>query len=184
MDVLILSIVGAFVTICVFTDCRWQRIPNVINYPFMLAGLACQVYQYGSAGLLSGLAGILLGIGLFLIPFLLGGMGAGDVKMLGALGAFTGPSGVFEIFIYTALAGGLYTGCLLVCNRNFRSNFIARYILPLRVFMVTKTWITEQNQSAGNSPKLLYGIAIAAGAYLYVTEAYFGFSFLPPMFAA
>lgn len=88
-------------------DWRSRKIPNAITLPAIALGLGL----YGLAGGVDGLAfsgkGLALGAGLFFIPYFLGGMGAGDVKLMGAVGALLGwRLGVAALF-YTALAGGL-----------------------------------------------------------------------------
>ncbi len=88
-------------------DLKTRRIPNYLTFGSALAGLGVQVWLHGWAGLAAGGLGLALGLGLLLIPYLMGGMGAGDVKALAALGAWLGPSQTFFLFIYMGLAGGL-----------------------------------------------------------------------------
>jgi len=92
-----------------YTDIRRQSIPNPLTVSAALAGLCFQCYE---AGLVEGgcfaLQGLALGVSLLFIPFLLGGMGGGDVKLLGALGAWLGPADVAAVFFYTAMAGGVW----------------------------------------------------------------------------
>ncbi len=52
--------------------------------------------------------GLFLGVAFLLPVYLIGGMGAGDVKLMGAVGSILGPQGVFIAFLYSAIAGGLY----------------------------------------------------------------------------
>ena len=79
-------------------DWRSRRIPNYLTFGGALAGVAFQTAVFGWPGLAQALLGLFLGLGLLLLPYVLGGMGAGDVKALAALGAWLGPMGVFSVF--------------------------------------------------------------------------------------
>ncbi len=89
------------------TDLRWRRIPNWLVFPFLLAGFAISGWLHGWRGLAAsgeGMALALLAFGLF---FFLGGMGAGDVKLCAAIGAWIGPQQMLLALIMTALVGGV-----------------------------------------------------------------------------
>jgi prepilin peptidase CpaA len=88
-------------------DLKTRRIPNYLTFSAALAGLAFQAWSSGWAGLQDGFLGLALGLGLLIIPCILGGMGAGDVKALAALGAWLGPARTLHLFLYAAICGGL-----------------------------------------------------------------------------
>ena len=91
MPSLITATVVAFVALCVVTDMRTRRIPNAISGPAMLLGLLLNTAHMGTAGLLDSLTGLGVTIGVLLWPFAMGGIGGGDVKMMGAVGSLLGP---------------------------------------------------------------------------------------------
>ena len=96
-------------------DLATRRIPNWLTFGLMGLGVVTGFIAGGLEGLADSLQGLLLGGALLFIPFLLGGMGAGDVKLLAAIGALKGSSFVLRAFLYGALAGGaLALGALLV----------------------------------------------------------------------
>lgn len=99
------------------TDLIYRRIPNWITLPAVLAAL---VYNGSTGdwadGIQASLAGLAVGCALLLPPFAMGGMGGGDVKLLGALGAWLGSLDVFNIFLFSAWAGAL--GAILIMARN------------------------------------------------------------------
>lgn len=90
----------------VATDTRSGLIPNRLTFPAIAGGLAFHSWVNGWGGLGFSAQGAALGLALLGLPFLLGGMGAGDVKLLAALGALVGPLAIFHTFIFAALGGG------------------------------------------------------------------------------
>lgn len=105
----------SFMAASIYSDLHTRRIPNLLTVPFACGGM---MFHCAAAGLQVGglyaLKGLVLGYLLLLIPFILGGMGGGDVKCLGALGAWMGPERIFWIFLYGAMAGGLLALALLL----------------------------------------------------------------------
>lgn len=93
--------------VATFTDLRNRRIPNWLVLPFMVLGLAVSTWRSGWHGLGHSSAGLGLGILLYGFLFFLGGMGAGDVKLAAAIGAWIGPSQLFFALVVTAMAGGV-----------------------------------------------------------------------------
>jgi len=91
MPFLIMATLVVFVALCVVTDVWMRRIPNAISGPAMLIGIALNTAHMGTAGLLDSLSGLGVTIGVLLWPFAMGGIGGGDVKMMGAIGALLGP---------------------------------------------------------------------------------------------
>jgi prepilin peptidase CpaA len=93
--------------VATFTDLRSRRIPNWLVLPFMLAGLVASAWMGGWNGLGHSFAGLGLGILIYGFLFWVGGMGAGDVKLAAAIGAWIGPVQLFIALIVTAMAGGV-----------------------------------------------------------------------------
>ncbi|HXF26757.1 MAG TPA: A24 family peptidase [Bryobacteraceae bacterium] len=92
--------------VAMFTDLRSRRIPNWLVLPFLAAGLAASTLLHGGRGLLSSLEGALLAAALLGVFFLSGGMGAGDLKLCAAIGAWIWPEQLAVALILTAIAGG------------------------------------------------------------------------------
>lgn len=104
------------VAMATVTDLRSRRIPNWLVLPFLGAGLLVSVWLHGWHGAVHGLEGMALGLVLFGALFLAGGMGAGDVKLCAAIGAWIGPQQLFLALIFTALAGGLMALVWAACG--------------------------------------------------------------------
>jgi len=81
------------------TDLLWRRIPNKLTVPAFLGAVLFYTAAYGQRGLWFALAGFLLGFGMLLVLWLLGGGGGGDVKLMGALGAWLGWRQTFYVLI-------------------------------------------------------------------------------------
>ena len=79
-------------------DYKKQKIPNYITFSTVFVALIYHFYLSGFNGLLFSIIGMFTGIALLIIPYIMGGMGAGDVKLLGAIGAFIGYKSVFFVF--------------------------------------------------------------------------------------
>ena len=93
--------------VATFTDLRNRRIPNWLVVPFMGLGIVVSAWLHGWHGLGQSFGGLGLGILLYGFLFWMGGMGAGDVKLAAAIGAWIGPNQLFFALIVTAMAGGL-----------------------------------------------------------------------------
>ncbi len=95
------------VGVATITDLRSRRIPNWLVLPFLPAGVAACAWLHGWRGVGQSLAGAGLGILLFGLFFWMGGMGAGDVKLCAAVGAWIGPGQLMMALVLTGLAGGV-----------------------------------------------------------------------------
>lgn len=94
------------VLIATATDLRSRRIPNWLVLPFLIAGFAVSSWINGWHGLARSAEGMVLGFAVFGLFFWFGGMGAGDVKLAAAIGAWIGPQQTMLALLFTALAGG------------------------------------------------------------------------------
>ena len=121
-------------------------------------GLLYYTITLGFEGLLFSGAGLLIGFALLIIPYLLGGMGAGDVKLLAAVGALTGTSFVLHSFFYTALIGGLI-GLILLLKRSGIWNLFKSPTYTLYSMVNIKAATIRKDKSL----TFPYGVAITFG---------------------
>ncbi len=133
-----------------YMDLRESRIPNVLTVTAALLGLIAHLITNGWYGLLTSLQGLLVGFILLLIPFLLGGIGGGDVKFLAAMGAIMGPSFVFRSCLYGAAVGGLISLYLLITEKR---------LVNLAVGAMSGHYQSSQRFFP-------YGLALVAGAVI------------------
>lgn len=162
---LLLSLVMATWDLCT------RRIPNFLTFGGALAGIIFQTAFLGLPGLGQSLAGLALGLLLLLLPYILGGMGAGDVKALAALGAWLGPNGIFSVFCFMGLTGGLLSlGVLLWTGRLWQ--YLRQGWLRLLNFLLLrgqkKILLEALTPGEAKTAGIPYGVAIALGMVAYL----------------
>jgi prepilin peptidase CpaA len=170
----LLIFLGCVLVIAAVIDARHNKIPNLLTYPTMGTALICHSANSGLEGLLLSISGLFIGTGILILPYLMGGMGAGDAKLMGAAGAVLGPRGVIEAFLFTAVIGGIYALLLLLINRRYARGFITRHVTSFKTFVLTRQFIPIPAEKNENTPKLCYGIPIALGTLSYMFLEFWG----------
>ena len=156
--VLVVALVGAV------SDVARGLIPNWLTMTGIVGGIALQTVHGGLSGLTGSLAGCCLGIALLIGFYACGGMGAGDVKLFGAVGSCLGPSGVMQAALVVALSGGIYALVVRARHRGWRATLRSIYTGCLTIALTGCPAPAET--STGLEPSLRYGIAIALGTTL------------------
>ncbi|WP_102348663.1 A24 family peptidase [Bacillus sp. Marseille-P3661] len=105
-----------------FTDIKKRKILNIVTFPAMLLGIVLHTLTAGWDGFVFSSLGLLTGFALLIIPYALGGMAAGDVKLLMAIGALKGTAFVIGSFIYIAIIGGIIALIILLKQRELLSS--------------------------------------------------------------
>jgi len=154
---LIIAAIGAV------TDLATHRVPNKLTYSGMLVAIAGRFALEGWHGLGSAVAGGLVGGGAFLIFFLLHVMGAGDVKLITAVGCFVGPSVAIEIVLASAIAGGIFAIVLSLWQGRLRVVLANSWDLIRFHAAVGAEVHPTLNLSNPQAERLPYAVAIAAG---------------------
>lgn len=109
-------LVGLFILIAAIVDLRVRRIPNGLTVPAALMGLAYHTLAPQGQGIGFALAGFGVGFALLLLPWMLGGGGMGDVKLLAALGVWLGPVGILVAFAGSAVCGAVMAVVVIIGN--------------------------------------------------------------------
>ncbi|MCT4607055.1 MAG: A24 family peptidase [Marinisporobacter sp.] len=151
-------------SICVITDIRERKIYNKVIFPSLILAFLSHLFLDGPISFLSSLIGFFVGFFILLIPYLLGGMGAGDVKLLALIGALKGPTFVFHTSIYMAIVGGLIALILLLFQNRLHTTLKSfyYYLYSLKNGVKLSSMINKDDLS-NTYP---YGTAIAAGAII------------------
>jgi prepilin peptidase CpaA len=147
--------------VAVFWDLKYRKIPNWLTFPAILAGLSINLI-FNSRVWYFSVLGLMVGFLVFSIPFGLGGIGAGDVKLLMALGAFLGAKTVVWIAIYGGIAGGLISLFEIFRQNGFTNT---KYRLLLVFTSIWHKGNRQISQIPDPIPKLYipYGLAIFIG---------------------
>lgn len=172
MDILVAAVLVAALLIATITDVRSQRIPNWLTFPLILTGIAAHAVNNGLDGFLFGIYGFGLGLGVMLIPFLFGLMGAGDVKLMAGVGAWLGINTAFMAFLITCLAGGVYALVVMLRNLEILRAVMSNIKFHLFMSFVTKKFEYSPVESARTLPRLCYGVAIAFGTVASMVLTY------------
>jgi prepilin peptidase CpaA len=109
------------VALAAWSDLRTREIPNWITLPSAALGLALQIWYAGPHGLWNSVTGAALGVGILIVFFFAGGMGAGDVKLFGAVGALVGPYALIFVFVFTGILGGIVAAAVVMRRGDWRA---------------------------------------------------------------
>jgi prepilin peptidase CpaA len=163
-DLIVFLVTG----VCLYTDLTRRKLYNLVLFPAVFLGAGYHICTNGINGCFFSLQGLAAGLVLLLIPYCAGGVGAGDVKFLGAVGALKGPVFIFYAFLAGAIAGGLLSLFYLYKEKSM-TRVLSKIIRP---FVKTGTYERFFYQYDGTDDKnvaIPYGAAIAVGiitAYL------------------
>lgn len=148
--------------IAIVWDLKYHKIPNWLTLPAMLLGVVINLALNPGEWYVP-FAGLLAGFILLFIPFALGGIGGGDLKLLAALGAILGVRAVLWIFLIGGVAGGLFSALAIIFKMGFREGSI-------RIFSIFNAMGNVKNQDKTvNSPSkqyIPYGLPIVFGLVL------------------
>jgi prepilin peptidase CpaA len=176
VDTEIYFAVGAAIsaTIGAVSDVRTKRIPNWLTYGSLVCGVMLRTGLAGWHGLAQGLAGALLGGGIFFVLFLVRGMGAGDVKLMAAVSAWAGIHNALLVLIATAIAGGFLAVYYIVFYRRLSRSMQNMGELLRFHFTSGIQPHPELNLQDPASLEVPYGVAIAVGTfYLLISTVAF-----------
>lgn len=148
----------------------WKlKVPNWLTFPLVLAGWAAGAYCGGFSGLLASMAGTAVGLALLLPAYAIGGMGAGDVKLMGGIGAWIGASAAFYAFCVSAVIGGLIAVAMVVIRRRWHHHVLQFFQIVDEILVIRDPEILSDMAAKRKSTMMLlpYGIPIALGTIAY-----------------
>jgi len=154
------------VLVAMYSDFRWRKIPNCLTLPAIALGFFLNFLGNSWNGLIFAFFGLLVGMGLLMLPYLLGGMGGGDVKFMGALGAILGSYSVINVFLYATLVGGAIAVVVAIANKSLVETLKKVWLLLKCIFL-----FRAPLAGAGLFKKSIavpYGLAIGAGTFIYL----------------
>ena len=157
---MLIVVLSAFLLGAVISDAVNHRLPNYYLLLGLSAALSLQGWMAGGAGVLAGGAGLLVGFAVLLPFYVLGGMAAGDVKLMAVVGSFLGASGALWAGAYSLMAGSVLGIIYLIFKGHF-AKFVVRY---WAIFALRSHIPAEENDAARH--RFPYAIAIATGTLL------------------
>jgi len=149
-------------------DLKSRRIPNYLTLGAAVAGLAYNFLSHGFPGLADGFLGMLLGFALLILPYIWGGMGAGDVKALAALGAWLGPQLTVYLFCYMGIAGGVIAVGYLAWQGILWGKIKQGWTFLLNLILCRQCGAPKPPSADQLTEGIPYGVAIAVGMVVLV----------------
>ncbi len=163
VDTLRVSIFFLALIVAAYTDLKHGKISNRITMGGSIAGIFLFALAQGIPGLTSSCLGWILGFFPFYLLFRMGGLGLGDVKLMGMVGALGGPLFVLHSFWYTGLIGFIMALVVLIQKRQIQSGMKRVWFLCLKLLGLGKT---PELQDPMETLTIPYGLAIVLGSYL------------------
>lgn len=150
--------------VALMTDLQSRKIYNWLTFPGIATGMALSAAFGGIAGLQSSGIGVLAGSAVFLVGFLMGQMGAGDVKLMAAVGAWLGWPAALAAVLYVAFFGGALAVAMAV--RHGTLKLLLRNVYWYFVGLVMPGGKAQAALTQSAAPAFPYGVSIVAGASL------------------
>lgn len=167
-------VLSVVVLMAAFTDLRAERIPNWLSFPGALLGIVLHTLSGGAEGALFGAYGWLAGFGLTIGFYAVGGMGAGDVKLVALVGAFLGAQRVLWVAMYTAVLGGIYALGIVIYSlvgQGLRGRAAGRFPGAETGLELLQGNVASKVATLRKYPRLRYAVVVALGV---VVEAWYG----------
>lgn len=158
-------------------DLRTRRVPNWLTLTGLGGALLLHLVMLGPAGLGFALLGFGTGFGLLLILWLIGGAGGGDVKLMGALGAWLGVSLTWRVFLVSTAVAAIAAGTVLVASlmsRGFR-HVRRRYLASGSAGRPNANKATDEARRRADKQRrrlMPYAVPVAVGTWLVLALAW------------
>ena len=169
LDLVRWGLLFAAVIYSAYTDMVQGRVSNTVSFGGMAAGLGLHYAAHGWSaaagpallpGLACALSGLAWGLGLFVIPYALGGLSAGDVKLMGAVGALGGYPFILPAIFFTVTAGAVLALSVLI----WKGRLLAGLGRSLRLLLHPKSLRATNGLPGDERTPINYAVAIAVGS--------------------
>ena len=154
-----MAAVAAVTTAAAVVDLKTRRVPNWLTFGTAAVGVAMATANPGGIGIARALEGLLVGLVLMLPGHVFGKTGAGDVKLVAALGTLLGPRSIAMAFLYTAIAGGVLAVLVATRRRRLRESLEGTATL-----VVSGGANAAEIEKPSTDNRFAYAPAIAIGA--------------------
>ncbi len=170
MPILLQVALAVVVLLASVYDSRFRRIPNWVSLCGLILGLGLNTFYAGAGGLGSAALGAGFALLIYVPLYCLRGMGAGDVKLMAAVGALAGPRDWLAIFCITALAGGLISLIMVIYKRRLFHTLLNLSLLSSDLFHLRRPANSrpELDVKSAAALRLPHALPIALGALLFL----------------
>jgi prepilin peptidase CpaA len=156
-------VVGVLLALACVSDLRTRRIPNVLTFSATAIALLFHLLTGGWSAAGWSIAGCVLGALLFFPMFALRGMGAGDVKLLAAVGAWLGPGQVAAVALATSIAGGAVALVVAVSHGYLKAACRNLWMLLTHWRVMGVRPVQQMTLEGTSGPRLAYAVPISIG---------------------
>lgn len=163
------KLVAVVLIVAAWIDGKELRVPNWITFPMVFSGILYNGLFDGGLGWSDALLGMVVGLLTLLPLYAVGGMGAGDVKLMAGLGAWLGPTVAWEAFVVSVVVGAVMAVIMVLWRKSWAKHYG-------NFLMIAMEWMTVKNPkelaaiAAERKPQMLllpYGIPICIGSIAY-----------------
>jgi prepilin peptidase CpaA len=150
-------------------DLRVRRIPNWLNLSGLILGIGLNALP-GQIGITRALGGLACALAVYIPLYLVRGMGAGDVKLMAAVGSLAGPANWIGIFIVTAILGGIAALALITVKRRFQETVlnVGTLVGELGHRRLPASADEKLDVRSPRALRMPHGTIIAAGSILFL----------------
>lgn len=163
------KLVCVVLIVAAYIDGKELRVPNWITFPFVLSGLIYSACVDGWSGLGFGLVGMFVGLATLLPLYSVGGMGAGDVKLMAGIGAWLGATVTWHAFLATVIVGAVMALAMVLLRRSWDKHY-GNFLMIVSEFLTIGSPRRLSEIAAERKPRMLllpYGIPICIGSIGY-----------------
>jgi prepilin peptidase CpaA len=162
-------LVSVTLAVAALIDGLKLKVPNWITFPMILSGWLYSGLWFGWEGLGWSVVGTVVGLALLLPAYAIGGMGAGDVKLLAGVGAWVGPTITFHAFCVSAIVGGLMAVAMVLWRRKWGHHKAQFWAILTEIWLVRDPNELSALAAERKSRMMLlpYGIPMAIGTIAY-----------------
>ncbi len=163
------KLVAVILIVAAWIDGKELRVPNWITFPMVFCGLIYSTWMGGLNGLGDGLWGMTVGLLTLLPLYAVGGMGAGDVKLMAGIGAWLGAAVTWHAFCVSVIVGAIMAVIMVLYRRSWQRHY-SNFLMIVFEFLTIRKPAELYKIAAERKPQMLllpYGIPICIGSIAY-----------------
>ena len=168
-----ITLVSAVLIFAAYIDGKQLKVPNWITFPMVLSGLLYHSVAHGWGGFSASLLGIGCGLLCLLPLYSIGGMGAGDVKLMAGIGAWLGAATTWNAFLVTVVVGALMAVIMVLRSGKIQHHVTQFFHIAYEIFTIRdpKALFAIAKDRKPTMYLLPYGIPICIGSIMYFAYA-------------